>query len=54
MKSGVGAGTLEISNSDGLVVEAGALDSGVGIVRTGPMGRMGGAGLPGSFIMGKK
>lgn len=54
LKSGEGAGLLEISDGSGIVVQAGALRSGIGIVRTGPMGRMAAAGLPGSFIMGKK
>lgn len=50
-------GKLELSNTGGqLMVEAGTTDSGVGVVRTGPMSRVPGGlmGVPGSYISGKK
>jgi hypothetical protein len=51
-----GAAVLEISNAAGeIVVQAGTdRTSGVGIVKTGPAGGLGGGGIPASMIKGEK
>lgn len=52
-----GAGLLQLTNASGTVmVEAGVLKSGIGVVRAGPAGfnsGIGFLGLPGSFIQGR-
>lgn len=53
--AGSGAGRLELSRAGQILVEAGVLPSGLGVVRTGPGTRPGNAvGLPGTYIMGAK
>lgn len=49
-----GAGRLELGQGGQIYVEAGMLPSQLGIVRVGPGGRVGGMGIPGTFIMGTK